>query len=128
MQELIPKNRIYFPKTGSPAYRSSSRTGDDLLNEVQERAHLGRRQAARGVIGVEWKALLRPLREDAAQPASRQQGFEADREALENALTGQARRDGDGRVIHDQPAGDLDLPRLAAATKLPGKRQAGLGV
>src|SRR5258705_6283456 len=78
------------------------RADSNLLDEIQKRSDLRRREVARGMIGIEWIEFFRPFRQDLNKLASRQERRQADREALENALTAQASGDRDWKVIHHQ--------------------------
>jgi hypothetical protein len=75
------------------------RADSNLLDEIQKRSDLRRREVARGMIGIERIEFFRPFRQDLDKFASRQERRQADREALENALTGQAGCYRDGRII-----------------------------
>src|SRR3984893_14111922 len=71
----------------------------NLLDEIQKRSDLRRREVERGMIGIERIEFFRPFRQDLDKFASRQERRQADREALENALTRHAGCYRDGRII-----------------------------
>src|SRR5260370_25246064 len=75
------------------------RADSNLLDEIQKRSDLRRREVARGMIGIERIEFFRPFRQDLDKFASRQERRQADREALENALTRQAGWYPGGKII-----------------------------
>src|SRR6202165_1917550 len=75
------------------------RADSNLLDEIQKRSDLRRREVARGMIGIERIEFFRPFRQDLDKFASRQKRGQADRVAMEHALTGHGRRYRARRVI-----------------------------
>src|SRR5258707_1137914 len=71
------------------------RADSNLLDEIQKRSDLRRREVARGMIGIERIELFRPFGKNLKKLASRKKRPQADREALKNALTGKASGDRD---------------------------------
>ena len=99
--------------------------GGDLLDEFKEDAHTGCGQAARGVEGVERKALVGPVGEEFDEAAGAEVVAHAGAERLGDACAaescGEKRRD----IIDEKAMARLDGDDLAAAVELPYEGLAG---
>jgi hypothetical protein len=99
-----------------------------LASEVKKGAHLGWKQMAGMMVGVEGKTLFRPALQNLHQLAARKQWTETELEGLRNPVRGGAGRQLGSKIVHHQPAGDVDLHDPAGAMKLPGERVACRGI
>jgi hypothetical protein len=100
------------------------RSSDASKHKVEESGYFCWWQLPRRLVDTERKTLLCPISKDLDEFAAGKQWIDAEGEGLRNAKSSRAGSKLGGKVVDNQPTGDVDLDHFADAMELPGEWRA----